>query len=99
MSNLNYEDIILSNLKPEDLSEDMQMISAILGFDVAIQMMKLLGGTRLHIPKPDSYSTTAIARYIEKNKHLNLEVRRLTRDFNLSTNVVAKILKEKTTEK
>lgn len=99
MLSRDFEDLILDNLEIEDLSTDMQIICNELGFEVAKQIMKLLGGTRFHVPKPDTYSTTAISNYIEKNKGIELSVRKLTIDFNLSANVVSKILKEKLNER
>ncbi len=89
-----YEDKILDNLEPEDLSDDMKLLCDMFGFTTTKEIMKLLGGTRLHIPMPTTYSVKALIRYLEKNKGNELSINKTARDFSLSTDTVSKYVRE-----
>lgn len=94
MLSRDIEDIILDNLETDDLSPDMKLISDTLGFDIAKQIMKLLGGARLHIPMPKTYNVKALKKYLIRNKEQKFNVIKLSSDFRISTDTVSKCIKE-----
>lgn len=94
MLSRDIEDIILDNLETDDLSPDMQLISNMLGLETAKQIMKLLGGARLHVPMPSTYKVKALIRLLNKTKDEEHSVIKLARDFRISTDTVSKHIKE-----
>lgn len=87
---------ILDYLETSDLTQDMKYLEAHIGLDAVKVIMDILGGQRISIPKPSSYKPIALKRFLEGKKidFNQIEIKKLSRRFDLNENTCRKIIKE-----
>lgn len=85
---------ILEFILIEDLNEEMKYLATFVGLETVKQLMELLGGTRISIPKPSSYKPIALKRFLKDKKieFNDIEIKKLSRRFDLNENTCRKII-------
>jgi len=84
---------IISNkdINPDDIGEEMRLLSDCIGFVALLSLAKNYGGKRIYIPKYDSIARAARNRLI-KTEFTGNNVRQLAKRYQLTTTRIKTIL-------
>lgn len=82
-----YKDVIF-----EDLNNEQREIAELVGLEKYLEMVELLGGEMIYIPKPDCVLKAARNRKIKEDYRAGESYRAIARKYNLAKNTVINIL-------
>lgn len=82
-----FEDITL-----EDLSDEQREVAELIGLNKYLEMVELLGGETLYIPKSDCLLRTVRNRLIKEERKAGKSYRFLAKKYHLTKNTIINIL-------
>lgn len=83
---------LFEDIKLEDLSEEQREIAELVGLKKYLEIVELLGGEMIYIPKSDCVLRVARNRKIREDYRAGESYRAIAKKYNLAKNTVINIL-------